>query len=160
MFVTLAGISTRFLFTGGEHIAIVAWIVRTLFYPSVLWFTWKTCLTEPIKRDSRWSGIYRPQKFKYLISFTGISFNQNFQKENCLKGSCLGVTYTSICISAHTMSESLTVIFTHAYVNKLYLRKFNLLSVLLTDVMVITRIHRQQKLKWVLIIWFWKVYTS
>lgn len=39
------------------------------------------------------------------------------------------------------MSESLTVIFTHAYVNKLYLRKFNLLSVLLTDVMVITRIN-------------------
>lgn len=133
MFVTLAGVSTRFLFTGGEHIALVAWIVRTLFYPSVLWFTWKTCLTEPIKRDSR--------NFKYLISFTGISINQNFQKENCHKGSCLGVTYTSICISAHTMSESLTVIFTHAYVNKLYLRKFNLLSVLLTDVMVITRIN-------------------
>lgn len=40
------------------------------------------------------------------------------------------------------MSElSLTVIFTHAYVNKLYLRKFNLLSVLLTDVMVITRMN-------------------
>lgn len=61
------------------------------------------------------------------------------------------------------MSESLTVIFTHAYVNKLYLRKFNLLSVLLTDVMVITRINSsatktKMSINYKYLVW--KVYTS